>query len=362
VLEVNVAPPSEGVEPIRAWRVLHSSQRGPGKGGIRFAPSVERPEVEALAALMTLKCALVDLPYGGAKGGARLDPRALDDEELAAAAAALAEALSPVIGPETDVVGPDVGTGPDEMMAFVDAGRKAHGDQACAVATGKPLDSGGLGLRTGATATGAKIALDCAVERCRFEGRRVAVQGFGSLGRALAELLVDDGFTVVAVSDSSGTVADPDGLDVTSIADAKSESGSFEAAGLTDPAADVMTADCDILVPSALEGAIDAEVAGSTSARMIVEGANGPTTVDALEVLDERGILVVPDFLANAGGVTASYYEWAVNMQRHDGNELEQDFRTRLERANDAVWERVEDTGSSSRVAAGTIALERVVS
>lgn len=345
---------------VTGWRVRHSSRRGPGKGGVRFAPSVGRREVEGLAALMSLKCALLDLPFGGAKGGVRIDARRLESEQVADLAALVAEALAPVLGPHDDIVGPDVGSGPDEMMAFVRALEKDHGRLALAAATGKPLDQGGIALREGATAKGAKIALDTAIERSGGSGRRVSIQGFGSLGRGLAELLVDDGYTIVAVSDSTGTVHDPDGLDIADIASAKEDTGSFADAELVDDDADSLTVDCDILVPSALEGAIDADVAGRLVAAVVVEGANGPTTVDALDVLAERDILVVPDFLANAGGVTASYYEWAVNLDRIAADEVEGPFQERVRRANDDVWADAESAGIDLRTAAASIALGRI--
>lgn len=367
VLEVAVPAPAEldAGPVVRGWRVRHSSRRGPGKGGVRFAADVERPSVEGLAALMSLKCALVGLPFGGAKGGAAMDIRGLDDDIAERLVGDVVDALSEVVDPDGDVVGPDVGTGPDEMMAFVRAARERFGDRAPAVATGKPVEHGGLELRTGATAAGVKIALDTALERSGPDGRRIAIQGFGALGGTLAELAADDGFTVVAVSDSSGTVHDPDGLDVEAVRDAKREAGSFASAGLVSDGVDALTVDCDVLVPSALEGAVDVDVAEASTARVIVEGANGPCTVEAAKYLAASDRVVVPDFLANAGGVTASYFEWAVDLGRHDGDAsdagaLRSDFESRLRAANEKVWTASEEHGVDLRTAAASIALGRL--
>lgn len=347
----------DGVEQVAGWRVLHSTTRGPGKGGVRFAPDVTDDEVRGLAALMSLKCALVDLPFGGAKGGVRVDPSRATDRS--AFASRVAEAMLPLIGPDTDIVGPDVGTGPDDMMAFVDAAAGENGDRAAAIATGKPLDRGGIELRRGATAAGVKIALDTAVEHSGESGRRVSIQGFGSLGRELARLLVDDGYEVVAVSDSSGTVADPSGIDVDQVSSAKDDHGSFANAGLVGEH-DALTVDCDIVVPGALQGAIDDDVARALRAGIVVEGANGPTTVDAAEILAERGVIVVPDVLANAGGVTASYYEWAVSLGEIDADATAEPFRGRLLDANEAVWTYSRTHGVDLRTAASATALERI--
>lgn len=348
----------DGPSTATAWRVLHSSRRGPGKGGIRFAPDTDVGEVCGLAALMTLKCALADLPFGGAKGGVRVDPTTIDDPSTFAER--VAASLLPLVGPHRDVVGPDVGTGPDEMLAFVEAATGEYGDEASAVATGKPLDRGGVELRDGATAAGVKIAIDAAVERMGGGERRVAIQGFGSVGRELARLLVDDGFVVVAASDSSGTVADPDGLDPAAIARRKDDYGSFAGADLVAGDVDALTVDCDIVVPCALEGAIDASTARALMAGIVVEGANGPTDVEARGILTDRNVLVVPDFLANAGGVTASYYEWAVNLGQIDPMRIDDGFRRRLVDANETVWTFAEREGVDLRTAASAVAIERI--
>jgi glutamate dehydrogenase/leucine dehydrogenase len=345
---------------VRGWRVQHSTRRGPGKGGMRFAPTAHRAETEGLAALMTLKCALLDLPFGGAKAGVAIDPDSMDEEGFRTFSRSVADAMAPVLGPELDVVGPDVGTGPDVMDAVVDALRPAHGRRAAAAATGKAPDRGGIELRDGATAAGVKTAIDVAVDRVAECGRRVSIQGFGAVGEELAELLVADGFTLVAVSDRSGTVHDPDGLDPAELARAKADAGSFADAGLVAPDADALSAECDLLVPAALEGAIDADLAPDVTARIVVEGANAPCTPDALETLRGRDVLVVPDFLANAGGVTASAYEWEVSMGRHDGEGLDRAFADDLRQANDVVWDGARRDGAELRTAAASIALERV--
>jgi len=342
------------------WRVLHSSRRGPGKGGIRVAANVTGDDLTGLAAMMTMKCALAELPFGGAKGGVQIDPGALEEAQRRGLIERFATALLPVLGPDVDIVGPDVGTGEGDMLVFVDVAEKAHGTTAPAIATGKPIDDGGLELRDGATAAGVRIAVTTAVDRLGLGGRRLSIQGFGAVGSELARLVVEDGYTVVAVSDSSGTVHDPDGIDVAAVARAKQQCGSFEAAGLAVAGVDALTVDCDVLVPSALEGAIDEEVAASVRATVVVEGANGPCTVDALKVLDERGVTVVPGVVANAGGVSASYYEWAVNLDRTTVAAAEEEFPRRLQQANDTVWEEADDRRCDLWTAASAVALERI--
>ena len=362
-LEVDVELPGSVDGPgglVTGWRVLHSSRRGPGKGGVRFAPDVRREDVVGLAALMTLKCALTDLPFGGAKGGVRVDPGGLDEVEREKLGERVAAALLPVLGADVDIVGPDVGTDEHDMLAFVEAATKRDGATAQAIATGKPTSDGGLALREGATAAGAMSALEMAVDRMDLEGRRIAIQGFGAVGGELARLAVDAGFTVVAVSDSSGTVHDRDGIDVEAVAGAKRECGSFAAADLVTSTIDALTVDCDVLVPSAMEAAIDAGTARSVAARLVVEGANGPCTVDAHDVLEGRGITVVPDVLANAGGVTASYYEWAVGLERTAAAGAEREFPHRLRAANEAVWDEAQEHGITLRSAAACVALERI--
>ncbi|MEM1334077.1 MAG: Glu/Leu/Phe/Val dehydrogenase [Actinomycetota bacterium] len=353
------ADPSAGV--VTAWRVLHSSRRGPGKGGVRFAADATRNEVQGLAALMTLKCALIGLPFGGGKGGVAIDWSVTDTERRDEVVDRLAQRLVDVLGPDTDVAGPDVGSGPAEMDALVRAARPRYGREASGVATGKSLEHGGIALREGATARGVATSVRTALDRLGRRPGRVSIQGFGSLGRELARLLLDDGHTIVAVSDSSGTVHDPDGLDVSAVTDAKEEAGSFADAELVSGDADALTVPCELLVPAALEGAVDGSVARTTETALIVEGANGPCTVEALEFFAERDVVVVPDILANAGGVTASYFEWAVSLGRMSDDETGDAFEANLQFANDEVWDRVKEEGPAAlRAAAASIALERV--
>lgn len=351
---------------IPGWRVQHSTALGPGKGGMRWAPRVERDQVTGLAMLMSLKNALAGLPFGGAKGGLALDPTGLDVDDRVAVAIALAERLGTSVGPETDILGPDVGTGEEEMDAFAAAwGRATGGSHSRAVATGKSLDAGGIALRDGATARGCALAIRVARERLGIAPDcGVAIHGFGSVGRELASLLAGDGHAIVAVSDSGGGVHDPDGLDIELLADAKKAGRSVtDVMERAMPSADVLAVEgAEIVVPAALQGVIDLDLADRVAARLVVEAANGPTTVDGHRRLAARNITVVPDIAANGGGVIGSYHEWRAGMG-HDvhAENAEADLDRRVTEANDGTWDRALSDGVSLRTAAGAIAIERIL-
>lgn len=346
---------------VRAWRVQHNLSRGPGKGGLRYSSEVTADEVTGLAGIMTLKNALADLPFGGAKGGVRIDGRSLDADQRAAVAESLADSFGEFVGPDLDILGPDVGTGPGDMAAFSAAWRRATGSSSNAVATGKPVEDGGLTLRNGATARGCHRSIDVALEHMEFDGEAtVAIQGFGNVGQHLARLLVDDGHRVVAVSDSQGGIADDDGLDLDAVTEAKRVHGSVTAGpGRRIGAAEVLTTSADVVVPAALAGAIDQHIAGDLDTRLVVEASNAPTTVAAMGELAARGVLVVPDIAANAGGVVGSYHEWAANTGDPQ-DDPEGDLDGRLDALNRAMWNRAHDDGIDLRTAAAALAIERI--
>jgi glutamate dehydrogenase (NADP+) len=303
---------------FRAYRVRHNDSRGPTKGGIRYHPDVDANEMRALAFLMTIKCAVMDLPFGGAKGGVKVDPKALSAMELERLSRAYIDALADVLGPNVDVAAPDVYTNAMVMGWMADEYRIITREHQPGVVTGKPLAMGGSHGRDTATATGAFHVIRTLARRLGMpeDEPSVAIQGFGNAGAHLAELLAGAGWKVVAVSDSSGAVHSPHGLDVDAVRKAKKEHGSVtqaaDGADAIDPE-DLVRHQADLLVPAALGGTIHEGNAGDIHAKAVVEVANGPVTPDADEILADRGINVVPDVLANAGGVTVSMFEWVQN-------------------------------------------------
>lgn len=360
VIEVTVADPRRDGTVIRAIRVQHLLDRGPVKGGLRMAASVTRAEVDALATFMTLKTATADLPLGGAKGGLAVDPGSLTEEQRHAVVADVACRLATDLGPDLDVLGPDVGTGPDDMAAADAAWRDATGKTG-SIATGKPVSAGGLAFRQGATARGLDIVLAALTDRLDLDrSLRFAVHGFGSVGRGLAERLTDRGHVLVAAADSGGTAYDPDGLDVQALVDRKEERGTVADDGADDSTA-VLTVDCDLLIPAALQGVIDHTTAADVKAAIVLEGANGPCTWEGTEALTERGITVVPDILANAGGVSASFEEMTPPDERDPEEQIAARFEERLVAATGAVWDEAAASSLDLRTAATVVALRRVL-
>jgi len=336
------------VHVFHGYRVLHSTLRGPGKGGIRFHPNVDEEEVKALAAWMTLKCALVDVPFGGAKGGVACDPRQLTPYEKSRVTRRFIAALGDNIGPYTDIPAPDVYTDAQTMAWVYDTYSMMHpGDNNLPVVTGKPLDLGGSPGRAQATAQGALfvtehyLALGGSPALTGLKGASVAVQGFGNAGRFAAHLFSAAGATVVAVSDSRGGIHDPSGLDVSKVELHKDETGSVIALEGTKPleGGEVLEVPCDILIPAALENQITTANADRISAHVVVEAANGPTTPAADQILTENGTHVLPDILANAGGVVVSYYEWVQNLenQQWEEHEVLEKLRRKMQRATERV-------------------------
>jgi glutamate dehydrogenase (NADP+) len=355
------------LELFRGYRVRYDSTRGPAKGGIRFHPDVDVAEVTTLAFWMTFKTALLDLPFGGGKGGVTVDPKRLSSAELERLSRGYVAAIADAIGPDIDVPAPDVATNELVMGWMVDEYNKIRRSHQPAVITGKPLALGGIPGRSSATSDGAFHVIRELRERLLdgIDHPTVAIQGFGNAGSQLAHALADDGYKVVAVSDSSAAVHDPDGLDVDALKQHKTDTGSLADAPsgreLEDPG-ELLASEVDLLVPAALEGAIDADNAADVRARVVVEVANGPVTADADVVLDDLGVTIVPDILANAGGVTVSWFEWVQN-RAGDAWPVER-VRERLEermvRETRRVQELADDRKVPLRTAAYVIALERI--
>ena len=353
---------------LPAWRCRYDDALGPTKGGLRFHQGLDAATVERLAFEMTVKCAVMDLPYGGAKGGVRVDPKALSAAERRRLAAAYARAFADTIGPERDVPAPDVGTDAGVMGVIADAYAGATGRHAPGVVTGKPLAAGGIAGREEATGRGAFCLVQQLSQALGLSSVcRVAVQGFGNAGMHMAELLAGTGRRMVAVSDSSATLVCEDGLDLGPVAAAKREGQSLAdldglGGGRVRDRDAILSLDCDLLVPAALGGAITGANAGGVGARVILELANGPVTGEADTILAERGITVVPDVLANAGGVTVSHFE---SLQNRQGEAWpEERVRERLSeamgRCGSAVAELARDCGLTLREAAYVRALERL--
>ncbi len=306
---------------FQGYRVTHNIARGPSKGGIRYHPDVTLDEVKSLAMWMTWKCALMGIPFGGAKGGVICDPKQMSEGELQRMTRRFTSEIIMEIGPERDIPAPDVGTGPREMAWIFDTYSMNKGHSVLGVVTGKPLAIGGSLGRLEATARGGLFALLEALDRLGkgLAGMSVAVQGFGNVGSYFALFVHQHGAKVIAMSDSSGGVHNAEGIDVPAAIAYKEETGSL--AGLKGTEAltndELLVLDCDILAPSALEQVITAENADKVKASIIVEGANGPTTPAADDILEDRGVLILPDVLANAGGVVVSYFEWVQGLQEY---------------------------------------------
>ena len=369
VLETTLAVELDdgSVETFQAYRSQFNGDRGPYKGGVRYPPGVNRDEVKALSGWMVYKCAAVDIPFGGGKGGIAIDPADYSAAELERVTRAYTEELRPLIGTDRDIPAPDVNTGQREMNWMKDTYESLEHTTEPGVVTGKAVESGGSEGRV--EATGRSVSL-VAREAFAYRGgdvadATVAVQGYGNAGWVAANLLGEMGATVVAVSDSSGAIHDPEGLEPEAVKRHKRDTGSVAGFEGTDmwTNRDLLTADVDLLVPAALENAVDADIAADVSAAIIVEAANGPLTPDADAVLEGEDVLVVPDILANAGGVTVSYFEWVQNRQRFGWTE--QRVVDELERvitdAFDELVETFEARGLSTfREAMYVVALERV--
>ena len=368
-------------ETFHGYRVQHNNARGPYKGGLRFHPKVDMDEVKALAFWMTMKTAVVDVPFGGGKGGVTVDPKKLSEGELERLTRAFTRELAPHIGPEVDVPAPDVNTNPKMMAWMRDEYSKVVGKDSPAVVTGKPVEGGGSEGRTEATGLGGFYTL---METLRLAGRarrgmKVGIQGYGNVGSYLAEYLKAEGFKIVALSDSKGGLHIPEGIaDLEAVKKCKEQSGklagcycvgsvcdlsNMEALGGADISPEeILSLPVDILAPSALENALTKENAREVKADIILEMANGPTTREADDILNKKNTLVIPDILANAGGVAVSYFEWYQNMhgEKWGKEEVFTKLKERMESATRAVWDAHKEYEVPLRDAAYIVALKRL--
>ena len=304
---------------FEGYRVQHNLARGPAKGGIRYHPSVTLDEVKALASWMTWKCATVNIPFGGGKGGIICDPKKMSLHELEGMTRRYASEISVIIGPERDIPAPDVYTNAQTMAWIMDTYSMTVGSTQLGVVTGKPLQIGGSQGRSEATARGCQFVIReaCREKKVLLKGARVAVQGFGNAGSVAARLLSEDGASIIAVSDSSGGIVNTRGLDIMKVQAHKDETGSLRGYREAEPISNekLLELECEVLVPAALENQITIENAPRVRARIVAEAANGPTTPGADEILSRNGVFLIPDILANAGGVTVSYFEWVQSLQ-----------------------------------------------
>jgi glutamate dehydrogenase (NAD(P)+) len=367
IVSIPVQMDSGHLRVFEGYRVMYDNSRGPGKGGLRFHPDVTLDECKALAAWMAWKCAVVDIPFGGAKGGIACDPLKLSDGELERLTRRYISEIFDLIGPTVDIPAPDVGTSPRVMAWVMDTFSMKKGYVEPGVVTGKPIALGGSGGRLEATGRGLTIVTRETLRRIGRDlaGATVAIQGFGNVGSNAAKLLHQSGARVVAVSDVSGAIYDPGGLDVPRLLAYQRETTQLRGF----PGAQQLGNDAllrlpvDVLLPAAMEGQITGENAAEVQAPIIIEGANGPTTPDADEILARRGVLVVPDILANAGGVVVSYFEWV--QDRYGFFWKEDDVNERLEdkmvAAFDAVWSTRERFEVDGRTAAYILAVARII-
>lgn len=367
IVDVPIVMDDGSIQHFEGYRVQHNLSRGPGKGGIRYHPSVDLNEVMALSAWMTIKTAVLNLPFGGAKGGVRVDPRKLSARELERLTRRFTTEISPVIGPQQDIPAPDVGTNPNIMGWMMDTYSTQHGHTVTGVVTGKPVHLGGSLGRVRATGRGVFVTGLQAAKKIglSIENSKVAVQGFGNVGNEAAYLFSQAGAKVVAVQDHTGTIFNADGLDVKALQNHVEEHqgvAGFENSRKIENEA-FWDVEMDIFIPAALEGQITVERAERLSAKMVLEGANGPTYPTADDVLLSRGVTVVPDVICNAGGVTVSYFEWVQDMASYFWSEDE--INERLDKlmiqAIEDVWNTSEEKSCSLRTAAYILACERIL-
>ncbi len=354
------------VETLIGYRVQHDNARGPMKGGLRYHPSVDLDEVRALASLMTWKTAVVDLPYGGAKGGIGVDPKKYSRKEIERITRAFVDQIHDIVGPDTDIPAPDMGTNHEVMSWFRNQWEKYHGFNP-AVITGKPVEEYGAKGREEATGRGVGIMAIKLIARLGYkpETTKVAIQGFGNVGSHAAKYLSEATFPIVAVSDVTSAYYDPKGLNIAEmIRYTLQNKGSLHGytGAQTMPSEKLLTLDVDMLIPAALGDVITQENADSIKAKVIIEGANGPTTPEAAAILEKKKVLVLPDILANAGGVTVSYFEWVQNRQhyRWSLDRVRQELERTMSDAFENVWQQSQAADCSPRTAAFMIALKRV--
>ncbi|EFH86490.1 Glu/Leu/Phe/Val family dehydrogenase [Ktedonobacter racemifer] len=354
------------IKTFTGYRVQHNVNRGPAKGGIRYSPQVTLDEIKALAMWMTWKCAVVGIPYGGAKGGVICNPRRMTPAELERLTRRYTTEISIIIGPHSDIPAPDINTNSQIMAWMMDTYSMHAGFSIPAVVTGKPLSIGGSEGRNEATATGVLFVSRRAAQRLGMplKGARVSIQGFGNAGAIAARLFHNEGCKVVAVCDSRGGIYNEDGLDPAAVLRHKQEHGSVASYSLGQVVTpeETLEVPCDVLIPAAIEGVIHAQNAGRIQAQIITEAANGPTTPEADEILFQKGILLVPDILANAGGVTVSYFEWVQDIQSFfwGVEEITRRLEVIINKAFDAVARTADEYHCDMRLAANMLAIARV--
>ncbi|MBU3874465.1 Glu/Leu/Phe/Val dehydrogenase [Faecalicatena sp. AGMB00832] len=356
---------------FEGYRIQHSTSRGPAKGGIRFHPAVNLDEVKALAAWMTFKCAVVNIPYGGGKGGVVCDPNQLSENEIRAITRRFTAAIAPLIGPEQDIPAPDVGTNAAVMGWMMDTYSMLKGHCVHGVVTGKPIELGGALGRNEATGRGVMFTTKNILKKLGLEmnGTTVAIQGMGNVGSITAKLVNKEGMKVVAVSDVSGGIYNPDGLDIPAILEYLSKDRKNLLSGYDEPGMtrisneELLELDVKVLIPAALENQINGSNADRIKADIIVEAANGPVASEADDVLNAKGIVVVPDILANAGGVVVSYFEWVQNIQSVSWTEetVNEKLKNIMDPAFEAVWSIADQQHTTLRTGAYLIAVKRVV-
>ncbi len=355
------------IQVFEGYRIVHSTILGPSKGGIRYAMDVNQDEVMALAAWMSFKCAVANLPYGGAKGGIKCDPRSMSVGELERMTRAYAVSMKDVFGVNKDIPAPDMGTAGREMAWILDEFNKITGDDSPGVITGKPIVIGGSLGRDAATGRGVMVNTLAALKKMNLNPKEVtaAVQGFGNVGSHAARLLSEQGIKIVAIGDHTATFYNEKGIDIKAALDfvAKNNRVLKGFTGGTEiKANEIITCKCDVLVPAALQNVITEELAHSIQAKLIVEGANGPTMPEADPILNEKNIIVVPDILANSGGVTVSYFEWVQNKAGYYWSEEEVNTKhdEKMEVAFAHVWKNAAEFKTSMRIAAYITALQKI--
>lgn len=355
------------IQVFEGYRIVHSTILGPSKGGIRYAMDVNQDEVMALAAWMSFKCAVANLPYGGAKGGIKCDPRAMSVGELERLTRAYAMSMKDVFGVNKDIPAPDMGTAGREMAWILDEFNKITGEDSPGVITGKPIVIGGSLGRDAATGRGVMVNTLAALKKMNLNPKEVtaAVQGFGNVGSHAARLLAEQGIKIVAIGDHTATFYNEKGIDVKAALDYTAKNNRVLkgfTGGTEIKANEIITCKCDVLVPAALQNVITEELAHSIQAKLIVEGANGPTMPEADPILNEKNIIVVPDILANSGGVTVSYFEWVQNKAGYYWSEEEVNSKhdEKMEVAFAHVWKNAADFKTSMRIAAYITALQKI--
>lgn len=367
VVDVPIERDDGGITHFEGYRVQHNLTRGPGKGGVRFHPAVSLEEVMALAAWMTIKNAAVNLPFGGAKGGIRLDPGSLSSRELESVTRRFTSEIAFAIGPDRDILAPDVNTDAQVMSWVMDTFSMNTGSTSMGVVTGKPVHLGGSAGRVDATGRGVFVVGREAAGRIGLglDGARLALQGFGNVGRAAARSFVEAGSTLLAVQDHTGTVMAEAGIDPIALASHVDEHGGVVGAPGTERLddEDLWGLPVDVLVPAALEGAVTEERAKRVRARLLLEGANGPTVPAADDVLEDNGVLVVPDVIGNAGGVTVSYFEWVQDHSSYfwTARDVEERLERVLRTSFDVIWSVAAERGTSLRTATYVVACARIL-